>query len=391
MTTREPVVVVQDPYHPYAIRFLEVHRQVWGLRSVCWYTDEAMLRSQAWQYPWLASPAVARNYLVGTSGLDGLAAALRRDFDVRAVVPYAEPTVLPAAALSELLGLSWAQPGVLELFRDKYRIKERLRAVEGIRVNATALVRSGAEVLETVGRLGLDRFVLKPNDGFGNSRIGFFTADSPVVSIDGYLRQFGGDQVLLEEFVEGDEYFVNGQTDADGRVTTIAVFAYRREPANGRDNLETETRLVRTGDPGYSAAVDYAERVVRATALRRSPFHLELLLDERGPCLVEVAARLAGGGNAVDMNIVHGKGLDVFAVAAHGYVTDEEHGALPLDWQAYDRRAYRKLSGISSAEERIYEIAGVAEVEALPEFVRWVHEPRVGDRVERTLDIMTLP
>ena len=53
----------------------------------------------------------------------------------------------------------------------------------------------------------------------------------------------------MEEYVGGAEYFVNGQVDAAGAVTTIAIFEYRRSSANGHHNIDHETMLVPHRDP----------------------------------------------------------------------------------------------------------------------------------------------
>lgn len=380
-----------DPAHPYAARFVEVLARR-GVSTVVLVTDPVAWRRDAWRFPVLGSPAVVARYEVEGEDLAAAARVLAGRHHVVGVVPFAEPAVLPSARLAEMLGLSWAQPVVLERFRDKAAMKRHLSSVpNGPRVNRSRLVRSVADVVAAArpDEVG-SRFVLKPNDGYGNSRVGFFSADTAVEDINTFLSGFDGHAVLMEEFVAGEEFFVNGQVDAAGEVVPLAVFRYRREPANGRPNVQTQTRLVRTFEPEFPIAVAYARQVVSATGLRRSPFHLELLIDDQGPCLVEVAARLGGGDNAFDMEILHGS-LDVFDLAAHHYVSADPYGPVPLDWERYDGRAYRKLLGVAVREERIRRTAGVRQVEQLPGFVRWVTRPRVGDRVVPTVDILHLP
>ena len=42
----------------------------------------------------------------------------------------------------------------------------------------------------------------------------------------------------MEEFVAGDEYWVNGQMDADGQPTIVGIGTYIRVSENGVQNLE---------------------------------------------------------------------------------------------------------------------------------------------------------
>jgi hypothetical protein len=46
---------------------------------------------------------------------------------------------------------------------------------------------------------------------------------------------------------------------------------------------------------------------------------------------------------------------------------------------------------VARKRERLYELGGIAAVEALPEFYRWVQKPVIGMRVQRTIDCLTMP
>jgi hypothetical protein len=111
--------------------------------------------------------------------------------------------------------------------------------------------------------------------------------------------------MLLEEYLEGEEFFVDGQVDALGRAVVVSVGTYRRECHNGRLNVETGARTVRTSEEHFDAVAAYARRVVEATGVRRTPFHLEAKVDQQGPCLIEVAARLVGGDGVVEDSWLH--------------------------------------------------------------------------------------
>ena len=70
--------------------------------------------------------------------------------------------------MSNALGLDWNSLEVMRRFRDKFALKQFLRASRpDVRVNRSILVRSAAGVL-TAGAGAFARFVLKPNDGYGN-------------------------------------------------------------------------------------------------------------------------------------------------------------------------------------------------------------------------------
>lgn len=383
-------IVLQDPYHPYAERFIALARAE-GLRTVALYTDAEDMARNIRKFPVLAGPDISASYLVEARSLEDVAAHLQRAHHVVAVVPHGEPTVLGLGRLAELLGLPWAQPDVLPRFRDKHALKTYLRSVPGgPRINAIASVRSTADVAAAVATGDFPRFVLKPNDGFGNTTIGFFDADGDPAELEHYLRERAGTLLLMEEYIGGEEYFVDGQVDADGGVESFAVWKYRRRDLNGRKAVSVGDIAVPTTHPDFAAIVDYTAAVMRATGLRASPFHLELKVDEQGPCLIEVGARLVGGELAEFDPLMHGS-LDMFAVALHYYLGRTEHLDSRLDWAHYDQNLLATANGISYTSGLVYEIAGQSEVEARPDFVAWGQPPRIGARLVPTVDLLRRP
>jgi hypothetical protein len=384
-------ILFQDPYHPYATRFIEHFHRKYGYRAICFYTDRRQRLEQESRFPLLRSERVEAVYDVSLSELGAFGARVRARHDVAAVVPFQETAVVTAAQLGKRLGLDWAQPEVMRRFRDKLALKEHLRREHPeLRINASKWVHRLSDVLSS-DETAYQRFVLKPNDGFGNRGLALFDRTAPAGEITAYLRRMRGVQVLMEEYIGGTEYFVNGQVDARGEVTVVAIFEYVRVPANGRHNLDFETLRVARTHPAFEQLGQYATRVMQATGLLRSPFHLELKVDEQGPCLIEVGARLPGLGNAFLCNELHGEKLDLFDLAAHYYLEPSDYGTVPLDWQAYDAGAVRYVHGIATRRERIYELEGVEEIQALPAFHHWVKVPAIGDFIEPTVDSLNMP
>ena len=380
------VLLVDHPGHPYALRYMRVFYEQFGIKSVCVYLDEASMRNEAPRTPEFGSDMVSGLYLAPTGDYDAIAGTLRRNHDIRAVAPYIETALTPSIQLGRRLGISWAENESLELFRNKYALKARLRSVpDGPRVNRTALVRSVADVRRAVASGGFDHFVLKPNGGFGNAEIAFFGPDSTDEDIAAHLANLGAD-ALMEEFIGGSEYVINGQVDTEGLVTVLGVFLIVREQRNGRDNVQTESRSIHSDDPAFLPLKGYVEHLINASGLRRSPFHVDAKFDAEGPGLIEVGARLAGVGGADDVAYAHSRAVDPFALSAHYYLTAESAGPVPTDWPYYESHVVNTVMGVSEQSGRIWELSGVGKVEAMPQYRGWVMEPRTGQRIVPTVD-----
>jgi hypothetical protein len=384
--------VIQDPYHEYGQQFISHIYSRFGYRALCLYTDRRERRCYGRESQRAGRAAIADEYDFDPEHVDDLVKRMTSRHKVLGIIPFNETSVVLAAELAERIGLRWGQPVVMRRFRDKYSFKQHQReARHGVRINASLRVTTFREIMAAKDSTDFRQFILKPNDGYGNRQIGKFDQVSTVRQIEDYLSSVAGTDLVMEEYVGGTEYFVNGQVDGVGNVTTIAIFEYRRGVANGRHNIDLETTLVRHESSMFEPLAQYARQIIVTSGLKRSPFHLEIKVDERGPCLIEAAARLAGHGNALLSGALHGPDLSTIALAAHYYFTDEPFGEVPLDWPSYDADSIRYVHGVAGKQERILDLEGVTAVEALPEFYGWVKKPVTGMRAERTVDALSMP
>ncbi len=124
--------------------------------------------------------------------------------------------------------------------------------------------------------------------------------------------------------------------------------------------------------------------MIAASGLTRSPFHMEVKVDERGPCLIECGARLVGWAAGLEDSAAHGPQLDVVRIAGH-YWLRPDHIDIPLDFDHYLSRHGVHVIGNTLESGIARAVHGVKEMEANPAFFRWVRKPRVGKTVEPTV------
>lgn len=387
MAERRTTYLIQDPYDLDAIQFIRTIDLYYGIRPVCVYTSEKDRYYGEREFPILTSDRIERAVDVALDDLGPTVEALAREFDIRGVVPYREDTVEVAAELCELLGIEWNAPETLRRFRDKFALKTFVREVDpSVRVPDCRLVRTAADLLADPLP---ERFVLKPNDGLGNRSIGIFSA-AEVDEAVGHLDREGGPWIL-EEFIGGVEYHVDGQVRERGEVECLAVYEYARTEVNGYPTVYVGEIQVLTTDHGFEEMTDYARRLLTATGLRRCPFHLEVKVDAEGPCVVDLGARLASEGGGRSLSRMHPTRPDAYAVAAHDYLGLVSVETGPIDWTTYDAARTVLTYGISTESGRIGTISGVDEVERLPEFVGWAVKPEVGHELAVTHDLRGAP
>lgn len=380
--------VVMFPQTQYGAHLIDHLWRNYGIKSISVSRNWRERLVLEHRFPVLQSPAVSASYVLGNRNISELAANLRDRHNVVAVIPHHEESVLPLSDLAVALELPWAQPSVLPLFRDKAALKATVRTKDpSLRITRSGRVGSAEEVLELTRDWGIDRFVLKPNDGGGNSRVGFFNAYSSAEQVARHLQRIGGSAVM-EEYVDGEEFYVDGQVDHRGEPHILAVHQYRQVDIHGKANVSVRSDSLPREDPRYGVLADYAQRVIRATGLRRSPFHLEAKFDEQGPSLIEVAARLVGMGAASLDSLL--SGVDVFDLALHYYLHDQPYpgpSAKPPPRPLFTA----SVLGVSEDDGRICDVTGVEEVERLPGFHGWVRRPVEGLQVHSTVDLDSTP
>lgn len=230
------------------------------------------------------------------------AAARAAEQPVAAVLAADDSGVVAAAHAAASLGLPHNDPAAAAAARDKHRMR-RLFAAAGVpspwfRCYTTA--RDPAAVAADVAAGAAFPCVVKPLHLNGSR--GVMRADTPAAftAAVGRLARMldaeapGPHAYLVEAFIPGQEVAVEALLDG-GRLHLLALFD-KPDPLDGPFFEETiYTTPSRLPQPAQKAIVAAAEQAAHALGLRTGPLHAELRLNERGPWLLEAAARSIGG------------------------------------------------------------------------------------------------
>lgn len=205
-----------------------------------------------------------------------------RQFPFERVVAIDEHTVLSAAYVRDVFDLPGPRAAEVEPFRNKRRMKEIL-AEKGIRV-----IRDIDPAILTT-----DAFtpcVIKKTDGTGADGVHICSSFSEFEQHRGGLEQ----GALLEEFVEGDFFHVDGAYNATGFVamphayinTCYDHYVHGKPLGSvGVDDKALKERLIR-----------FAQETVAALPAREGVFHLEIIRTRQDELVfLEIGGRVGGG------------------------------------------------------------------------------------------------
>jgi biotin carboxylase len=103
-----------------------------------------------------------------------------------------------------------------------------------------------------------------------------------------------GRHILVQEFVPGREFALEGLL-SEGKLHALALFD-KPDPLDGpyfEETIYVTPSRLPEGD--QTAIGDCVSMGARALGLREGPVHAEVRLNDRGPWLIELAARSIGG------------------------------------------------------------------------------------------------
>jgi biotin carboxylase len=218
-----------------------------------------------------------------------------RQHPIDAVVGVDDDTAVIAATVAERLHRKGNPVPAAEAARDKHR-QRKLLAEHGVPVPRFALHRLDEDPRD-IARSVVYPCVLKPLR-LSASR-GVIRADDPAAFVAAHARLKAivdscDTAFLVEDFVPGYEVALEGLL-VNRRLHVLAIFD-KPDPLDGPFFEETIYVTPSRVPAGLQTAIaQCAERAARALGLAEGPVHVELRYNDRGPWLIELAARPIGG------------------------------------------------------------------------------------------------
>ena len=226
-----------------------------------------------------------------------------RKTPIHGVIGVDDDTTIVAAYVAERLKLKGNPPHAAEAGRDKHQ-QRLLLADAGVPIPRFDL-HMVADDPQQIARMIRYPCVLKPLR-LSASR-GVIRADHAAAFVEAHGRlktilaqpdvagcEEAGLHFLVEEFIPGYEVALEGLV-VNRRLHVLALFD-KPDPLDGPFFEETIYVTPSSVPAGLQSAIeDCAERAVRALGIVEGPIHAELRYNERGPWLIELAARPIGG------------------------------------------------------------------------------------------------
>merc|ERR1719356_2186130 len=313
------------------------------------------------------------------------------DLTLGAVICGSEAGVLLADALSEELGVR--TNGVSDGRRDKKRQQELVKTA-GLR----SVRQAGGTQLSDV-KLFLQTepmpVVVKPVESAGSDGVKLChtieEAEEHFTLLMNSQRKVGSQNasVLCQEFLKGKEYVVD-HVSRDGVHKTTMVWVYDKRKANGGDFVYYGMLPVPIDSKEAQEMIPYVRGVLDALGIKNGPSHGEVMMTQRGPCLVEMNCRAHGGDgawNPLAMELTGGYTQVNCSVDA--YMDETAFAKVPDMPPSPYKAVGQEVMLVSFAEGVVKSTPGYDQIKAMESFVSLETGIEAGTKVERTVDIFT--
>ncbi len=304
--------------------------------------------------------------------LDGVEVLRRRHGQPHRILGILEPMMVDLAEARARYNVPGTRPEVAELFRDKARMKDALRAA-GLPVAAHKLITSEKDARAFAEQVGFP-MVLKPPAGMGAK------ATFRVSSIEALLRSIEGmhvsaqNPILAEEMLRGREFsFETITIDGKPRVSSISHYLPSCLEVLETPWIQWACILPREieGEP-YDGARKMGYAAIQALGLDTGMTHMEWFQKADGKLAIgEIAQRPPGANISLMTGLAHG--VDPYRAWARAVVDNE----IDLPWERKFAVGCAFLRGMGQG--RVASVTGVREVnEAIGQWVAEAKLPQIG-------------
>lgn len=230
-----------------------------------------------------------KKLIISTNDIPSLIKAAK-EYNIDGVLTTSDFPVRSVAHICNELGLRGLTINSAELCTDKYLLRQHLDKNKFL-VPQFKVIKSK----ETINEIDFYPCVIKPVDSSGSrgvQKVNTFT--ELINAYDLSLLHSNSQTVIVEEFIDGDEYSI--ETLTQNSVTSIvAITAKTVKGAKGI--FFVEDRHVIPACISNELELEISEiiaQVINSLDLNNSPTHTEIKINNKGIYIIEIGARLGG-------------------------------------------------------------------------------------------------
>ncbi|MGY4319699.1 ATP-grasp domain-containing protein [Bradyrhizobium sp. JR3.5] len=317
-----------------------------------------------------------------------------RGRELEFVIAGCETGVELADSLSERLGLPSNGTALSAARRNKARMSDALTSA-GVRSIRQVVSDDAEQVASWKDQAGFDEIVIKPLNSTGTEDVFFCSTDADIQralsAIVGKTNRVGALNrfALGQEKINGQQYTVNA-VSIDGDAFVTEAWTYDTVPIEGASSVCSLERLLGGREAIVQELSDYLVRALQALQIVDGPAHAEIIVDHRGPVLVDFGARLQGTMSAKARTMALGH--NHMTLTAWRYADPKGFGEYMRLRGSYKRQTQALcVSLISDMGGVVTGYPGLEAIRKLPSFADAIAFVPIGQKLVPTIDLASTP
>ncbi|MDX7986329.1 ATP-grasp domain-containing protein [Xenorhabdus sp. 12] len=293
------------------------------------------------------------------------------------ILTFSEYAVEATALIAQHLNIPWNTPDNIRVIKDKFLLRNKLKE-KGINqpdIAACSTIQEAIHFLEQSGSQG--PWIVKPRIGLGSEGVSIVRQKSDLQAAFENLSQEDRQAFLIEEYVVGQEYSVEGVLISG----EAQFFGITKKILIDNDTFIECGHIIPAPISKNLAQKIYAEvrKAIDAVELRYGLFHVEFWVNENAITLGEIHARPGGG-------FINWMTELVTDIETYGIALDDLRGQVtppPATWPS-NAYVFSKSAGINYLQPAPGIIEQMGDLESIrqhPHCVRLHCTLRAGDTV----------
>ncbi len=316
-----------------------------------------------------------------------------REFKPLFVMPGFHTGVYLADILGTRLGIPSNNECTTKFRMDKFLMHQTL-AKYGIDHAKSFLVGNREELLNRFYHDFEERPVMvKPSNSAGTDMVFYCKSQDDVSNAFKNIHNktnamdITNEKILIQEYLEGDEYIVNTVSFNGYHITTDIWRSYKNI-INDRTFFYDRAELLESVGNIQQRLCEYNSKVLEALGFTFGACHNELIMTSRGPVLVEMNPRLSGG-HLPDIALVCTGMGQVGWVRKLAEQLLNQVALKPVNYQLHKKSYVVTLISYVSGTLKRFE--NLDRIESLQSFYSMDMRVNVGENIKRTVDVWTGP
>lgn len=277
------------------------------------------------------------------------------------IFTYREYAVLSTAYIAEAIDLPWNSVSSIQVIRNKHLTRKCLSEA-GLKQPKSIYCKSAQDAIETFElNQHISSWIIKPASGSGSMGV-FKVTHLPELkeAIHSVSQIVGESGFLLEEYIIGQEYSVEGIVDK-GRAVTLAVT--EKHTTHAPNFVETGHVIPAPIEAGLRAQIaNEVDLALQAIGIQTGLFHVEVFVSNYQVMIGEVHAR--PGGDFIELLVE-----SALSIEYYGLAFDQQLG-LPMNLENIDSKQFATIQFLLPSPGVVTKIEGLDKLKFHPNVIR---------------------